>query len=316
MKKLIAILFALSFMLGTLLGCSFAEKLGIAKEEQPGYEMHEVHLEEHAVYDKDGIEVIVKSLDYSEKSYIIVNFEVHNHTETDIRVCTDYFEANGIYLARHAFEDEYCICPAGEITTDRIKIARSKLNTAHISHIKELDFSLCIENGHFEADEEDHLGHDHGDAEMGMHFVVDGVVAEATNEIIVPTDCDADYIQGIDEHGTVLVNEQGIYLVLQDLYISDGGYTTIASYFKNDSTDMARATVYLHKVNGMDYENDGRLSMLNGHDGFPSASLFGLLKNELGVTKIDSATVSVEVYLGDGDDALLIFKGEPMELEF
>ncbi len=313
MKKLIATLFAFSFMLGTLLSCDVAEKLGIAKKEHPGFEQHEVHLTEHTVYEKDGIEVIVKSLDYSEKAYIIVNFEVHNNTEQDIRVCTDYFEANGLYLARHAFEDEYCVCPAGEIASDRVKIPRSKLNMAHISHIKELDFSLCIENGHFEADEHDH---DHGTAEVGMHFVVDGVIAEATNEIVVPTDCDADYVQEIDKHGTVLVDEQDIYLVLQDLYISDNGYTTVTSYCKNNSTDMMRAKISLHKINGMDYENDGRLSMLNGHDGFPSCSLFGLLKNELGVTKIESAELSCEVYLGDGDNSTLIFKGEPITIEF
>lgn len=317
MKKLIAMLFAFSFMLGTLLGCDVTEKLGITKPKQPGFEQHEVHLTEHTVYDKDGVEVIVTSLDYSEKAYIIVNFEVHNSTEQDIRVCTDYFEANGLYLARHAFEDEYCVCPAGEIATDRVKLARSKLNMAHISHIKELDFSLCIEKGHFEADEvESHEGHDHVTEEVGMHFVVDGVIAESTNEIVVPTDCDADYTQQIDTHGTVLVDEQGIYIVLQDLYINDGGYTTVSAYFKNDAAKMAYAKIYLHKINGMDYENDGRLTMLNGHDGFPSTSLFGLLKNELGVTKITDATISCEVYLDEGEEPTLIYKTEPITLEF
>lgn len=313
MKNLIAILFAFTFMIGTLVSCNVTEKLGITKPEQHGHEMHEVTLEEQRVYDKDGVEVIVKSLDYSEKAYIIVNFEVHNHTEQDIRVCTDYFEANGIYLARHAFEDEYCICKAGEITTDRIKIARARLNMAHIEHIKDLDFSLCIENGHFEADEHDH---DHGTAEVGMHFVVDGVIAEATEEIIIPTNCDADYTQDIDKHGTVLMDKDGIYLVLQDIYISDGKYTTIVAYCKNDAFDIMRATVYIHKINGMDYENDGRISMLNGHDGFPSCSLFGLLKNELGVTKIENAEISCKVYLGDGDNSTLVHETERMTLEF
>ena len=201
------------------------------------------------------------------------------------------------------------------MVTDRVKVSRNKLNTAHISHIKEIDFSLCIEKGHLEADEVEDHGHDHTNAEINMHFVVDEVVSEATKEIVIPTDCDADYTQQIDKHGTVLVDEQGIYLVLQDLYINDGGYTTITSYFKNDAAEMARAKIYLHKINGMDYENNGRLSMFNGHDGFPSCSLFGLLKNELGVTEIKSATLSCEVYLGDGDGTL-IFKGEPIDLKF
>ena len=56
--------------------------------------------------------------------------------------------------------------------------------------------------------------------------------------------------------------------------------------------------------------------MLNGHDGFPSCTLFGLLKNELGITKIDSATVSVKVYLGDGDNSQLIYEGAQVDIEF
>ncbi len=315
MRKLFTMLLAFVLVLSTFVGCDVTEKLGLNKKVQHGFELHEVDLVEHLIYDQNDIQVVVTSLDYSEDAYINVNFEVHNASDKDVRVCTDYFEANGLYLDRHAFVDEYCICPAGEDATDTVKIARTRLDSAHICHLKEFDISLHIENGHFEEVVEEDHGHDH-EHEPEMQFVVDGVIEEATPEIVVHTNCDADYTQEIDNDGTVLVDNEYAYLVLRDLYINAGGYTTISTYLDNHADSMMRVKFYIHKVNGMDYENDGRVSMLNGHDGFPTCTLFGLLQNELGIKKIESAEISCKLYVEKDGESTLVYETEHFTLAF
>ncbi len=306
MKKPIAFLLASLLVIFAFVGCDSGIDLDDIKNaiDKNDVAFEDIEIQEQAVYDENDIKVIAKSLDFSDTSYVMLNFEVQNNSANDVRVYTNYFEINELYFAKHAFEYEYCECKAGETAETRAKMSRSTLEMSYIELIKDIDFSLCIENGHFETT---------GD---GTYFVTDGFVTESTDKITLSTNCPADYEQEVDKEGTVLVDEEGIYLVLKDFYISDRGYPTVVAYCDNGYTEAIRARIYITEVNGIEYEDDGRLNMLDGHDGFPGFILLSSLDEKIGITEIENAKVYCKVYYGDTANSTLLLETEPVTIEF
>ena len=326
MKELMIKLLALTLMLSSLMGCkavnevepdsfvsgteseetaeSTQEESSEAEEEVIDIQMNDLSIAEQIVYDANGIKIIAKRLDMSDPSYATLYFEVQNASGKDIDCNTNYLLVNDLYLGGHVFTLGTTDCKNGETIEVCAEIPRSAMKIANIELIKDIEVSFYIEYGQLTT------------GEGGTELQSEGFFEEGTAGAVIKTNCPESYMQEVDTAGTVLVDEQGIRVVMKDFYITESGYLMGSAYFENNASQLLRTRIYVHKINGIEIEESGRFGVLNGYKGFGGISLYTEAE-ELGITSIESIEVSCKVYYEEGvNDVDVIPQTEPITITF
>ena len=324
MEKLMIKLLVLTVMLCSLMGCTIVKEAalpanGIGEEETGeskqdniskaeseviNMQIGDLSIEEQTVYDANGIKIIAKRLDFSDPYYTKLYFEVQNNSGKDIDFNSNYFSVNGLYLGGQVFTLGTTDCKNGETIEVCAEIPKTSIEMSNIKLIKEFEISFYIEYGQLTT------------GEGGTTLQVEGIFENGTEGAVIKTNCPESYVQEIDTTGTVLVDEQGVRVVMKDLYVSQFGSPAGRVYFENNADQLLRVRVYIHKINGIEIEESGRFGVLNGHKGFGGVFL-SADANELGITKIESAEVSCKVYYEEGiEDVDVISQTEAVTVMF
>ncbi len=280
------------------------ENFSEAEAEVIDMQIGELRIEEQIVYDANGVTIAAKRLDFTSPSYVNLYFEVQNNSGKDIDFNSNYFLVNGLYFGGQVFTLGSTDCKNGETIEVCAEIPKTMIEMSNIELIKEFEISFYIEYGQMTTDE------------GGTTLQVEGTFEDATEGAVIKTNCPESYVQEIDTTGTVLVDEQGVRVVMKDLYFSQFGYPVGCAYFENNSDRLLRTRIYIHKINGIEIEESGRFGVLNGYKGFGGLFL-SADANELGITKIESIEVSCKVYYEEGiNDVDVIPQTESVTITF
>lgn len=196
-----------------------------------------VTVPESVIYDKDGIKVTVKSLDYDGWMGVELKYLAENESGKSVILQAADLVINGFVLDPVMSTD----LPSGEKVNSALTIMAEDLETAGIETIQYLEFNLRI------IDSDD----------WSKSF--------NTDRIRVETNADPAFAQKVDDSGDLLFEQDGIRVIMKEL-------DTEASYFaaelivlvENNSGRDISLTVRDVSVNGFEVNPIFYVDLLSG----------------------------------------------------
>lgn len=178
-----------------------------SKKDRPAARA-EVDIEEAVVFDQNGIVITALSLTEGDFFGPTINFLIENNSEEDIIVSVDDLSINGIMLISIMSTDVI----AGKKANAELSISSTNLETAGIEIIKDIEFEFHIVNP----------------KTWETMFNSDNIKLATT--------ADPSFVQTIDDSGDVLLEQDGIEIVLKNLDTESGfSFTDIYFYIENNS---------------------------------------------------------------------------------
>lgn len=240
-----------------------------------------VGMQEQVVFERDGVVITAKTLDFSDPDHAVLTFETVNGTDRDIRATSRYFDINGLCIGGSMLSLR---CGAGQTQQTAVELPNSILDRSGIQIIRDLELALQIEDIHTGDDGE---------------VVSDGYLVEDTGALTVITECPQDYVQTVDKEGQVLIDTDGAYLAIRSFRVEDSGDAWLDAYCEDRMADPIRIVIDVKSINGIACDVRGEIAMQALSEGFGGFTIDRAALQKLGIGSIENVELSYCVYGGE-----------------
>lgn len=229
----------------------------------------EAEIEESVIYEKDGISITAKSLNYDPVSGPQLKLSVKNETENDILIQSAYVAVNGFMMR----PDMNIEVPAGKTAAGDMTFAYYQLAMADINTIADVRLSLRI------MDKREYE------------------VITVTEPVDLTTTAAEGYEPSFDEEGQVVYDKKKIKIVIkgvsEERLFSDDPVMMVYLYNGTDQNITVQTEDVL--VNGYEFTSAMSTTLLPGKRAVDIVTFFSQDMEEYGVETIESVKVSFEI---------------------
>ncbi len=248
----------------------------------------DITVDEQVVFDQDGIRITIKELD-TEDSFFgpALKVLVENGSSENITVQVRNVSINDI-VVESTFS---CDVASGKMANDEIMFMSSSLEAANVEIIKNFEFCFHI----FDSE--------------SWETIID------SQPIIVETSADPAYIQDVDDSGTVVLDQDGIKLVVKNLDVT-GSYwgADLYVYVENNSQNDITIQTRDVSVNGFMVDPIFSCDVPMGKKAFDSISFMQSDLEDNAITDITTLELSFHVF--DSNNWNTILDTEATVIEF
>lgn len=223
---------------------------------------------ETVIYDANNVKVTAKSLDYDDLFGVGISVLVENNSDKSITVQTRSGSVNG-FMVDPMFS---CDVAAGKKANDSITIMSDDLEAANITTIQTIEFKLYL----FEAETWEDID---------------------TSDVITLTTDATDYVQPIDDSGSVAYEGDGIKVVVKSLDSEDSFWgSDLYVYIENNSGKDVTIQTRDCSINGFMVDPVFSSDVIDGKKAFDSISFMESDLEENGITAIESIDLSFHIF--------------------
>ena len=236
----------------------------------------EAAIAETVIYDANDVKVTVKSLDYADLFGIGLTVLVENNSDENITLQTRNTSVNG-FMVDPMFS---CDVAAGKKANDSIVFMSSDLQAADITTIQSIELVLYL----IEAETWDEID---------------------TSEVITITTDAADYVQSVDDSGSVAYEADGIKIVVKALDSEDSLWgSDLYLYIENNSGENITVQTRDCSVNGFMIDPVFSSEVVNGKKALDSIVFFESDLEENGITTFESIELSFHIFETESWDTI------------
>jgi hypothetical protein len=247
----------------------------------------DVNVQESVIYDDGGIKVTVLSLDFRGWMGPELRFLIENNSEKAIMLQASDLVING-YMINPIMSAEV---EAGEKVNDELTVLNSDLESAGIETIQYFSFKLRVIDS----------------ADWAKTFI--------TDTIRIETDANPAFIQKVDDSGTVLVEQNGVRIIMKELLTEQEFWgAELLLFIENDSGQDISVTVKDVTANGLAVNPLFYADVLSGTKAFAG---LGFLENDLKENGIRDIR-EIELYFNviDKNNFRAVFKTDKITITF
>jgi len=247
----------------------------------------DVNVQESVIYDDGGIKVTVLSLDFRGWMGPELRFLIENNSEKAIMLQASDLVING-YMINPIMSAEV---EAGEKVNDELTVLNSDLESAGIETIQYFSFNLRVIDS----------------ADWAETFI--------TDTIRIETDANPAFIQKVDDSGTVLVEQNGVRIIMKELLTEQEFWgAELLLFIENDSGQDISVTVKDVTANGLAVNPLFYADVLSGTKAFAG---LGFLENDLKEKGISDIR-EIELYFNviDKNNFRAVFKTDKITITF
>ena len=254
---------------------------------EPTEETFDLSIERQIIYEKDNIRITVTGLDNDDLFGPAINVLVENNSGRNITVQAWNCSVNGL-MVEAMFS---CDVAAGKKANDAISFFSSDLETAHITMMQHIDFSVHI----FDSDSWEDI--------------------DNSEIITLTTNADPAYIQEFDDSGFVAYDAEGIKIVVQKLNSSDSFWGSDLYVYVENNTD-ANITIQSSDVsiNGFMVEPAFSCDITAGNKAYDTITFFESDLEDNGITDISEMDIKFVAF--DSDSWNDILETDIVTIEF
>ena len=247
----------------------------------------DVNVQESVIYDDGGIKVTVLSLDFRGWMGPELRFLIENNSEKAIMLQASDLVING-YMINPIMSAEV---EAGEKVNDELTVLNSDLESAGIETIQYFSFNLRVIDS----------------ADWAKTFI--------TDTIRIETDANPAFIQKVDDSGTVLVEQNGVRIIMKELLTEQEFWgAELLLFIENNSGQDISVTVKDVTANGLAVNPLFYADVLSGTKAFAG---LGFLENDLKENGIRDIR-EIELYFNviDKNNFRTVFKTDKITITF
>lgn len=247
----------------------------------------DVNVQESVIYDDGGIKVTVLSLDFRGWMGPELRFLIENNSEKAIMLQASDLVING-YMINPIMSAEV---EAGEKVNDELTVLNSDLESAGIETIQYFSFKLRVIDS----------------ADWAKTFI--------TDTIRIETDANPAFIQKVDDSGTVLVEQNGVRIIMKELLTEQEFWgAELLLFIENNSGQDISVTVKDVTVNGFQVNPLFYADVLSGTKVITG---IGFLENDLKEKGISDIR-EIELYFNviDKNNFRTVFKTDKITITF
>lgn len=247
----------------------------------------DVNVQESVIYDDGGIKVTVLSLDFRGWMGPELRFLIENNSEKAIMLQASDLVING-YMINPIMSAEV---EAGEKVNDELTVLNSDLESAGIETIQYFSFNLRVIDS----------------ADWAETFI--------TDTIRIETDANPAFIQKVDDSGTVLVEQNGVRIIMKELLTEQEFWgAELLLFIENNSGQDISVTVKDVTANGLAVNPLFYADVLSGTKAFAG---LGFLENDLKENGIRDIR-EIELYFNviDKNNFRTVFKTDKITITF
>lgn len=247
----------------------------------------DVNVQESVIYDDGGIKVTVLSLDFRGWMGPELRFLIENNSEKAIMLQASDLVING-YMINPIMSAEV---EAGEKVNDELTVLNSDLESAGIETIQYFSFNLRVIDS----------------ADWAKSF--------NTDTIRIETDANPAFIQKVDDSGTVLVEQNGVRIIMKELLTEQEFWgAELLLFIENNSGQDISVTVKDVTANGLAVNPLFYADVLSGTKAFAG---LGFLENDLKEKGISDIR-EIELYFNviDKNNFRTVFKTDKITITF
>jgi len=247
----------------------------------------DVNVQESVIYDDGGIKVTVLSLDFRGWMGPELRFLIENNSEKAIMLQASDLVING-YMINPIMSAEV---EAGEKVNDELTVLNSDLESAGIETIQYFSFKLRVIDS----------------ADWAKTFI--------TDTIRIETDANPAFIQKVDDSGTVLVEQNGVRIIMKELLTEQEFWgAELLLFIENNSGQDISVTVKDVTVNGFQVNPLFYADVLSGTKVITG---IGFLENDLKEKGISDIR-EIELYFNviDKNNFRAVFKTDKITITF
>ena len=247
----------------------------------------DVNVQESVIYDDGGIKVTVLSLDFRGWMGPELRFLIENNSEKAIMLQASDLVING-YMINPIMSAEV---EAGGKVNDELTVLNSDLESAGIETIQYFSFNLRVIDS----------------ADWAKTFI--------TDTIRIETDANPAFIQKVDDSGTVLVEQNGVRIIMKELLTEQEFWgAELLLFIENDSGQDISVTVKDVTANGLAVNPLFYADVLSGTKAFAG---LGFLENDLKEKGISDIR-EIELYFNviDKNNFRTVFKTDKITITF
>lgn len=247
----------------------------------------DVNVQESVIYDDGGIKVTVLSLDFRGWMGPELRFLIENNSEKAIMLQASDLVING-YMINPIMSAEV---EAGEKVNDELTVLNSDLESAGIETIQYFSFNLRVIDS----------------ADWAKTFI--------TDTIRIETDANPAFIQKVDDSGTVLVEQNGVRIIMKELLTEQEFWgAELLLFIENNSGQDISVTVKDVTANGLAVNPLFYADVLSGTKAFAG---LGFLENDLKEKGISDIR-EIELYFNviDKNNFRTVFKTDKITITF
>ncbi|HQC64369.1 MAG TPA: hypothetical protein PK459_04640 [Anaerolineaceae bacterium] len=247
----------------------------------------DVNVQESVIYDDGGIKVTVLSLDFRGWMGPELRFLIENNSEKAIMLQASDLVING-YMINPIMSAEV---EAGEKVNDELTVLNSDLESAGIETIQYFSFNLRVIDS----------------ADWAKSF--------NTDTIRIETDANPAFIQKVDDSGTVLVEQNGVRIIMKELLTEQEFWgAELLLFIENNSGQDISVTVKDVTANGLAVNPLFYADVLSGTKAFAG---LGFLENDLKENGIRDIR-EIELYFNviDKNNFRTVFKTDKITITF
>lgn len=249
--------------------------------------VEEITIEETVIFDQEGITVTAMSL--SDDSFMgpEINLLIENKGEQDATVQVRDFSVNGMMVDTMISET----VAVGKKVNGSITMMSSDLETAGIETFKDIEFKLHI----FNSDSWD--------------TIVDSDIIKLT------TTADPSFVQTFDDSGEVLLEQDGVKVVLKELDSEDSFWGADLYLYIENNTDKD-ITIQVRDTSVNDFMIDAMFScdIMAGKKAFDSITFLDSQLEENGIEDFEKLELKFHVFEASSWDG--IFDSDAITVTF
>lgn len=237
-----------------------------------GHDTSSVSIEQQVIYDQDGIRITALSLEKDDFWGPAVKVLVENDSDKNITVQTRNCSINGL-MVEPMFS---CDVAAGKKANDTITFMESDLETAGISTIGDIEFSIHI----FDTDSWENI--------------------DTSERITLTTSAGPGFQQTYNDTGFVAYDDSGIKIVVQKLNSSDSFWGSDVYVYAENNTD-SNITIQARDVsiNGFMVDPAFSCDIVAGKKAYDTITFFESDLEENNIT--DITELEIKFYIFDSD---------------
>jgi len=247
----------------------------------------DVNVQESVIYDDGDIKVTVLSLDYRGWMGPELKFLIENNSEKAIMLQASDLVING-YMINPIMSAEV---EAGEKVNDELTVLNSDLESTGIETIQYFSFNLRVIDS----------------ADWAKTFI--------TDTIRIETDANPAFIQKVDDSGTVLVEQNGVRIIMKELLTEQEFWgAELLLFIENNSGQDISVTVKDVTANGLAVNPLFYADVLSGTKVITG---LGFLENDLKENGIRDIR-EIELYFNviDKNNFRTVFKTDKITITF
>ena len=260
----------------------------VETEDIIGYRLNEdITVSENLIYDKDDLKVTVKSLKFDGWMGPELKLLIENDTDRTLTFQAKDVVINGFMIDTFMSAD---VAP-GKKVNDGLTITGSSLELANVETIQYIDLQFRI------IDFENYTN------------------TFDSERIRIETSADPEYVQTVDDSGQLMIERDGLRIILKELETEDSFWgADIYVFVENSSEKDVSVQVRDVSVNGFMISPSFHVDVLAGTKVFDKLSFFEKDLEENDITDIEELELYFHVFEKDGWNTL--FDTEVIKVTF